>query len=139
MMCDGSSSKIAVVRSRDRATSPLQISWPLKPKLSFAPVSSDKAMLTMVVQPYGWPTDASANAAASARSAADAIERPAVALLHGCPDHVPVERVGAGPIAHRDDHVVQPGSHGSRISARATGTRKPRDLADHSASAGGCV
>src|SRR5437867_968823 len=44
MRCDGSSSKIAVVRSRARATRPLQIIWPGKPKLSLSPVSRETAL-----------------------------------------------------------------------------------------------
>ena len=50
MTWDGSSSKIAAVRSSARATSPLQISCPAKPKLSFAPVTSEIAIETIVAQ-----------------------------------------------------------------------------------------
>src|SRR5213082_1037366 len=48
MTWDGSSSKIAAVRSSARATSPLQISCPENPKLNFAPVSSESPMLAIV-------------------------------------------------------------------------------------------
>ena len=55
MTWDGSSSKITAVRSRARATNPLQMSCPENPKLNFAPVSSESPMLAIVAQSYRAP------------------------------------------------------------------------------------
>jgi hypothetical protein len=47
MIRAGSCLKIAVVRSSERATSPLQMSWPSIAKANFPPVTSENARLTI--------------------------------------------------------------------------------------------
>ena len=48
----------------------------------------------------------------------DAIEGPPVALDHLRTDDVAIERVGAAPVGHRDDDMVEARAHGRSLRRR---------------------